>query len=482
MGNDDYSDVSTNTIKLVRQASERALEVYRNNLDTPIVRKYFDDRGVELETAKKFEWGYAPEGGVLLRSIPADVHAGLMSLVGLGDGGDNFVEFFRESLIAPVRDFRKNIVGFTGVSINGKPEVKHTRGVSPFLRDDIPYNIYAASHNVGEEGRLFVVNSPLEILMASQSGIKSVVSSYRSLEEKDILDISKAVNESELVFCFNTSDSTKALETSEYLLGIKNARLLLYSGRDIDWPNVGKSIIHPAEYYIVESLKMTRPETTASYLSELRNLVDVLGKNSSREKDSESLGFSIENSPHRNLENNFVKMVLHDGKIETIRYFCDSRGAIDLMSEPEPKYLLKFLREQTDTNTLFLSRTKLFRGQTLDTIVEEISSGAFSKDHVLLRKDYLFYLLRSPLDELDEEEYVRRHRRFFSEREEKKVAKAVKRRTQPLLEDMEKALTMIKFKSLMSQLDGIPFGLDSSQFESVVGDLDELIRKYQGET
>jgi hypothetical protein len=171
-------------------------------------------------------------------------------------------------------------------------------------------------------------------------------------------------------------------------------------------------------------------------------------------------------------------MVLRDGKIPTIKYFCEERKATELMSEPEPRHILNYLKEQASTNPLFLARTPLFRQSVCRAMVDEIAERAL-KEGVLLNKRYLWYLFVSPLEEVEKEEGDFHQRRFFSEKDERNAQKKLKRDFRPTLDDMEFALDLITYKRAEARVRRIPFSLSPAELESAAKDLDTFATKYE---
>jgi hypothetical protein len=176
-------------------------------------------------------------------------------------------------------------------------------------------------------------------------------------------------------------------------------------------------------------------------------------EDSTREFSSENLGaleISVKecSDPVFFRENLFIAMLLRDGNHDTIRYYCEQRRAAEIMSIPETRAVLAYLKESYDSYSLFHVATPLFNLAVSDEAIAQITATA-QKDQISLDAIHLKYVFKKSL----------------------RIAK-------PTLEELECAFERILFEKNLSALRDLPRNLNSSKQEALNGDVQRLLTKY----
>jgi len=172
------------TFETLRRIMTLASEFYAHALWQPEgakAREYLDRRGVDLDLAKRFGLGYAPEGwnGLLTamtkQSIPEDhlVQAGLVQPRQTGSG---FYDRFRGRLLFPIRDLQGRVIAFGGRALPGEePKYLNSPETPLYVKGQTLYALDAARAGMREKGRALIVEGYLDCLMAHQHGFVETV-------------------------------------------------------------------------------------------------------------------------------------------------------------------------------------------------------------------------------------------------------------------------------------------------------------------
>jgi DNA primase len=149
-------------------------------------REYLGDRGLELDTERRFGLGFAPLAGDWLvgRARAAGINFGLLEQVGLvapRQSGQGHYDRFRDRVMFPVRDARGQAVGFGGRILPSSPykdrapKYYNSSETLLFKKSELLYGLDAARQAGAAAGFLAVVEGYTDVLMAHQMGIPQVV-------------------------------------------------------------------------------------------------------------------------------------------------------------------------------------------------------------------------------------------------------------------------------------------------------------------
>ncbi len=144
------------------------------------VRAYFQQRGVDTETAKRFQLGLSPGSrSELLEHLTTlgysqeqVVRAGLATSSNDGPPRD----LFHGRLMFPIHDDQGNMAGFGGRSLDGSdPKYLNSSRTEVFDKGHILYAFHLAKASIKEHGEVVVVEGYMDALAAHQHGFENVV-------------------------------------------------------------------------------------------------------------------------------------------------------------------------------------------------------------------------------------------------------------------------------------------------------------------
>jgi DNA primase len=158
-------------------------------LDDPLAetaRGYLGERRLSGPTVREFGLGFAPVSGdwLVRQAERADIPFGVLKEVGLvaeRDEGRGFYDRFRDRVMFPIRDVRKQTVGFGGRILPSSPYAArgpkyYNSAETPlFHKSELIYGLDLARHPGSEAGFLAVVEGYTDVMMAHQCGVRNVV-------------------------------------------------------------------------------------------------------------------------------------------------------------------------------------------------------------------------------------------------------------------------------------------------------------------
>lgn len=189
-----------------------AEKFYRSQLRThqPAI-DYLKKRGLDGETAKLFNVGYAPESwDALTRLFPeADgqrKHAMDAGLLIERDGGDSRGAYdrFRNRVMFPIRDTRGRTIGFGGRTLANDPAKYLNSPETPlFHKGRNLFGLFEAKQSTKSElTALLVVEGYMDVVMLAQHGIRNAVATLGTATTREHLTLLFKSTQ-RVVFCFD---------------------------------------------------------------------------------------------------------------------------------------------------------------------------------------------------------------------------------------------------------------------------------------
>lgn len=164
----------------VLRANEIALRFFLEQLESAEgyrAREYLDRRGIDRETAERFEIGYAPADGEALQRYLASrgLTRELMGKAGLVHGGGR--DMFARRVMFPVRDVTGRVVAFGGRALSEDEPAKYVNSPDTpvFKKGETLYALNLARVPAATAGRLVVVEGYTDVIAAHQVGLEHVV-------------------------------------------------------------------------------------------------------------------------------------------------------------------------------------------------------------------------------------------------------------------------------------------------------------------
>lgn len=195
---------------------DAAKNFYKANLEkSPAVQAYLKERGLQEETIKEFEVGFAPElsDGVtrhLLKSgyVIADIEkAGLAVKTERGTYWDRF----RGRVMFPIFNHFGKVVAFTGRILPGNENPNVGKYVnSPetpiFQKSKILYGLHKTKGDIRDAKSAVLVEGQMDLLMMWQDGVKNAVATSGTALTADHLTALKRLAD-ELVLSFDSDEA-----------------------------------------------------------------------------------------------------------------------------------------------------------------------------------------------------------------------------------------------------------------------------------
>ncbi len=145
-------------------------------------REHLARRHLEPHTWQQFQLGYAPGEWRALSSYLLDKGYPLEDLVAAGlavvpEGREGYYDRFRHRLIIPIRDRRGQVVAFGARALDPGQEPKYLNSPQSPLFDKgrLLFGLDSAWEAIRATGRAVIVEGYMDVLMARQHGIDSVV-------------------------------------------------------------------------------------------------------------------------------------------------------------------------------------------------------------------------------------------------------------------------------------------------------------------
>jgi DNA primase len=140
-------------------------------------REYLKKRQINDESMKNFCLGYAPDRwDALLRVCHGrNISKNLLEKAGLAipkKEGNGYYDRFRNRLMFPILDSRKNVLGFGGRALdNSQPKYLNSPETILFNKSQILYGIDIAKNAIVKERKVILMEGYTDVIMAHQHGI-----------------------------------------------------------------------------------------------------------------------------------------------------------------------------------------------------------------------------------------------------------------------------------------------------------------------
>jgi DNA primase len=176
------------------------------------ILNYLRERGFKDETIKDFRLGYAPDGWEFILKFLTNrkyeigeiERSGL--LVKSEKNKTGFYDRFRDRIMFPIADTSGKIVGFSARVAPGGDESQakyvNTPETEVYHKSRVLFGLSKAKGEIKKEGYAFLVEGNLDVIAASQSGLKNVIAVSGTALTPDHLTIIKRYTD-DLRMCFD---------------------------------------------------------------------------------------------------------------------------------------------------------------------------------------------------------------------------------------------------------------------------------------
>ena len=216
------------------RANEAAAVFFEAALDGPAGTEalpYIDERGLDHETRKTWQLGYAPEGWrglldhLLARGFAeSDLLEAGLAVKGDGDAGGRggVYDRFRHRLIFPTRDARGRLIGFGARALrpDDDPKYLNTPQTPLFDKSGTLYGLDRAGDAARRADRMVVVEGYMDVIAAHQFEIENVVASMgTAITEKQMALVKRFTQNVVLALDADTAGSEATLRGVQVAAG-----------------------------------------------------------------------------------------------------------------------------------------------------------------------------------------------------------------------------------------------------------------------
>jgi len=220
------------------------------------ILNYLHERGLKDETIKEFRLGYAPKGwdnilqfltsrGYAVEEISrsgllVEKNKEKLQTTNYKLQANKYYDRFRERVMFPVADTNGKIVGFSARVTPGQDESQakyiNTPETEVYHKSKVLYGIDKAKSEIKQKNNVFLVEGNLDVLAASQAGIKNTVAVSGTALTIDHLGVIKRYT-NKVRMCFDMDSAGEAATKKSMKLCFEkdvNAEVVeLPSGKDV---------------------------------------------------------------------------------------------------------------------------------------------------------------------------------------------------------------------------------------------------------
>jgi len=200
----------------VLEILELATKFYETQLwkssAAPKILAYLKNRGILENTLKEFRVGFAPDGWrnlltfLLGRGYKEEEILKTGLIIKKEDKNPGYYDRFRDRIIFPVADSSGKIVGFSARVAPGGDESQakyvNTPETEAYHKSRVLFGLDKAKGEIKKQGYAFLVEGNLDVIAASQAGLKNVIAVSGTALTPDHLTIIKRYTD-DLRMCFD---------------------------------------------------------------------------------------------------------------------------------------------------------------------------------------------------------------------------------------------------------------------------------------
>ncbi|MEK8089912.1 DNA primase [Thermithiobacillus plumbiphilus] len=195
---------------LLIQQLEAVARRYQEHLRKhPPALAYLQQRGLNEETIRQFELGFAPaRWDFLVREFGQKPQERDM-LLGNGliiprEGKEGYYDRFRDRIMFPIRDHRGRLIGFGGrvLTADAQPKYLNSPETQLYHKSDVLYGFFQARDAIRAEQKALVVEGYMDVIALHQQDIRfAVATSGTATTHSHLERLFRAAPE--IVFCFD---------------------------------------------------------------------------------------------------------------------------------------------------------------------------------------------------------------------------------------------------------------------------------------
>ena len=202
------SGQKTRALEIINEADNYFHEQLLKSNNASVAREYLQGRGIDIEIAKTFHLGFAPDAWENLSKYLIDKGYKAAELVSIGlavqHSRGSVYDKFRDRIMFPIQDIHGRTIGFGGRLLKNKteePKYMNSPQSLVYNKSFVLYNLNRAKTAIKEKGYVVLVEGYMDVIGCFQAGVTNVVStSGTALTTEQIKILKRYVNEVRLAF------------------------------------------------------------------------------------------------------------------------------------------------------------------------------------------------------------------------------------------------------------------------------------------
>lgn len=305
MPTDGFDEGLGNMKRRLLEANRKAARFFHNTLlsaEGKVALDYLLNRGIKLQTIKRFGLGFAPnKWDALTLNLKADgfveqelINADLVRKT----RKDTYIDAFRNRIMFPIIDLRGNVIAFGGrVLDDSKPKYLNTSDTLVYKKS---HNIYGLNLAKNSPGRtLILCEGYMDVIAFHQAGFEKAVAGLGTALTTDQAKLLSNYAD-ELILAYDTDEAgVKATKKAISVLSqtlLKLRVLNMEGGKDPDeiiskhgkdyMQGILEGAVNSTEFKLLEAKKNINTETDDGKVAYLKKAVEVLSNlNNAIERD-----------------------------------------------------------------------------------------------------------------------------------------------------------------------------------------------------
>ena len=180
-------------------------------------RQYLKTRGMSAEVAKKWQMGYAPPWGDMLREWAAEkgysenalIDAGILAASDPDSGRSGTYPRFRDRLMLPIRNDNGEVIAFTARVLRPTPNTgKYVNSPETplFTKSKVLFGFDKSKRAISKKGQAVIVEGQIDMITVFDSGVENVVASQgTAFTEAHARMLKRQADE--VVLCFDSDNA-----------------------------------------------------------------------------------------------------------------------------------------------------------------------------------------------------------------------------------------------------------------------------------
>ena len=307
MPEDGYDDTLSKKRMRLLSANREAARFFNDCLMNPKNKKaldYFLNRGLSINTIRRFGLGYAPDGWHELidhmRSLGfSEEELVLANLARRSekDGKSNYYDNFRNRVMFPIIDLRGNVIAFGGrVMDDSKPKYINTSDTLVYKKSNGVFALNFAKN--ANDNKLILVEGYMDVIALHQAGFTNAIACLGTAFTNEQANLLSRYAD-EILICYDNDGAgrTATARALEVLgrTGLKLRVVQMRGGKDADeiirvhgkerFADLLKEAANKTEYKLLEERKKFDLDTDDGKLRFLTSAAQILAGCGSIEQD-----------------------------------------------------------------------------------------------------------------------------------------------------------------------------------------------------